>query len=164
MKESLEQRLEKDRDEVRRQAAMIIRAHLLTFSAKYDHCLKFNHLLLGILKHLKHFLFSCLCFSHRKHFKRVRASVITLQKHLRRHILRKRFVKQRKATLVLQKHRRGQVARARVRKLREEKKKREEEQRKEEEEEKKDQGAKEQDDLKEEVSDQKASVTQNISQ
>lgn len=36
MKESLEQRLEKERDEVRRQAAMIIRAHLLTFSAKYD--------------------------------------------------------------------------------------------------------------------------------
>lgn len=34
MKESLEQRLEKDRDEVRRHAAMIIRAHLLTFSAK----------------------------------------------------------------------------------------------------------------------------------
>lgn len=34
MKESLEQRLEKDRDEVRCQAAMIIRAHLLTFSAK----------------------------------------------------------------------------------------------------------------------------------
>ncbi|XP_008336225.2 unconventional myosin-X-like [Cynoglossus semilaevis] len=34
MKESLEQRLEKDRDEVRSQAAMIIRAHLLTFSAK----------------------------------------------------------------------------------------------------------------------------------
>lgn len=34
MKESLEHRLEKDRDEVRRQAAMIIRAHLLTFSAK----------------------------------------------------------------------------------------------------------------------------------
>lgn len=34
MKESLEQRLEKDRDEIRRQAAMIIRAHLLTFSAK----------------------------------------------------------------------------------------------------------------------------------
>lgn len=36
MKESLEQHLEKDRDEVRRQAAMIIRAHLLTFSAKYE--------------------------------------------------------------------------------------------------------------------------------
>lgn len=34
MKESLEHRLEKDRDEVRCQAAMIIRAHLLTFSAK----------------------------------------------------------------------------------------------------------------------------------
>ncbi|KAG7245550.1 hypothetical protein CRUP_007635, partial [Coryphaenoides rupestris] len=34
MKESLEQRLEKDRDEVRRKAAMVIRAHLLTFSAK----------------------------------------------------------------------------------------------------------------------------------
>ncbi|KAK2826424.1 hypothetical protein Q5P01_020638 [Channa striata] len=106
MKESLEQRLEKDRDEVRQQAAMIIRAHLLTFSAK-------------------------------KHFKCVRASVITLQKHFRKHIQRRRFVKQRKAALVLQKHRRGQVARARVRKLREEKKKREEEQRKKEEEEKK---------------------------
>lgn len=36
MKESLEQHLEKDRDEVRRRAAMIIRAHLLTFSAKYE--------------------------------------------------------------------------------------------------------------------------------
>uniref|UniRef100_A0A8C7XEM2 Myosin X, like 1 n=1 Tax=Oryzias sinensis TaxID=183150 RepID=A0A8C7XEM2_9TELE len=103
MKESLEQRLEKDRDEVRRQAAMIIRAHLLTFSAK-------------------------------KHFKQVRASVITLQKHLRRHIQRRRFVKQRKAVLVLQKHRRGQVARSRVRKLREERKKKEEEQKKKEEE------------------------------
>ncbi|XP_075873853.1 unconventional myosin-X [Nelusetta ayraudi] len=102
MKESLEQRLEKDRDEVRRQAAMIIRAHLLTFSAK-------------------------------KYFKRARASIITLQKHLRRHIQHRRFVKQRKATLVLQKHRRGQVARTRVRKLREEKKKKEDELRKKEE-------------------------------
>ncbi|KAM9708717.1 unconventional myosin-X isoform 3-T3 [Menidia menidia] len=106
MKESLEHHLEKDRDEVRRQAAMIIRAHLLTFSAK-------------------------------KHFKQVRTSVVTLQKHFRKHIQRRRFVKQRKAALVLQKHQRGQVARARVRKLREEKKKREEEQRKKEEEEKK---------------------------
>uniref|UniRef100_A0A3B3ZC45 Myosin X, like 1 n=1 Tax=Periophthalmus magnuspinnatus TaxID=409849 RepID=A0A3B3ZC45_9GOBI len=81
-----------------------------------------------------HFEFS-LC--NRKFFKRARASVITLQKHLRRHILRKRFVKQRKAVVVLQKHRRGQVARARVRKLREEKRKREEQKKKEEEEEKK---------------------------
>ncbi|XP_032355467.1 unconventional myosin-X isoform X2 [Etheostoma spectabile] len=99
MKESLEQRLEKDRDELRRQAAMIIRAHLLTFSAK-------------------------------KHFKRVRASVVTLQKHFRKHIQRRRFVKKRKAALVLQRHRRGQVARTRVRKLREEKKKKEEEEKK----------------------------------
>nr|XP_020469676.1 unconventional myosin-X-like [Monopterus albus] len=106
MKESLEHRLEKDRDEVRRQAAMIIRAHLLTFSAK-------------------------------KHFKRVRASVITLQKHFRTLIQRRWFMKQRMAALVLQKHRRGQVARACVRKLKEEKKKWEEEQRKKEEEEKK---------------------------
>uniref|UniRef100_A0A7N6A7K9 Myosin X, like 1 n=1 Tax=Anabas testudineus TaxID=64144 RepID=A0A7N6A7K9_ANATE len=113
MKESLEHRLEKDRDEVRRQAAMIIRAHLLTFSAK-------------------------------KHFKHVRASVITLQKHFRKHIQHTRYVKQRKAALVLQKHRRGQVARTRVRKLKEEKKKREEEQRKKEEEEKKALGEKEQ--------------------
>uniref|UniRef100_A0A3B4UPE3 Myosin X, like 1 n=1 Tax=Seriola dumerili TaxID=41447 RepID=A0A3B4UPE3_SERDU len=113
LKESLEQRLEKDRDEVRRQAAMIIRAHLLTFSAK-------------------------------KHFKCVRASVVILQKHFRKHIQRRRFVKRRKAALVLQKHRRGQVARARVRKLREEKKKREDEQKKKEEEEKKTPGEGEQ--------------------
>uniref|UniRef100_A0A3B3DI23 Myosin X, like 1 n=1 Tax=Oryzias melastigma TaxID=30732 RepID=A0A3B3DI23_ORYME len=118
MKESLEQRLEKDRDEVRRQAAMIIRAHLLTFSAK-------------------------------KHFKRVRAGVITLQKHLRRHIQRGRFVKQRKAALVLQKHRRGQVARSRVKKLREEKKKREEEEKKKEEEENKKTGEAKQEEAKE---------------
>ncbi|XP_060939098.1 unconventional myosin-X, partial [Limanda limanda] len=99
LKECLEQRLEKDRDEIRRQAAMIVRAHLLTFSAK-------------------------------KHFKRVRAGVLTLQKHFRKHLQRRRFVKQRKAALVLQKHRRGQVARTRVRKLKEEKRKREEAQRK----------------------------------
>ncbi|RVE57374.1 hypothetical protein OJAV_G00215710 [Oryzias javanicus] len=120
MKESLEQRLEKDRDEVRRQAAMIIRAHLLTFSAK-------------------------------KHFKRVRAGVITLQKHLRRHIQRRRFVKQRKAALVLQKHRRGQVARSRVKKLREEKKKREEEQKKKEEEENKKTGEAKQEEAKDDA-------------
>uniref|UniRef100_A0A665TUX9 Myosin X, like 1 n=1 Tax=Echeneis naucrates TaxID=173247 RepID=A0A665TUX9_ECHNA len=106
LKESLEQRLEKDRDEVRRQAAMIIRAHLLTFSAK-------------------------------KYFKCVRASVVTLQKHFRKYIQCRRYVKRRKAALVLQKHMRGQVARARVRKLREEKKKREDEQRKTDETEKK---------------------------
>uniref|UniRef100_A0AAQ6AKB0 Myosin X, like 1 n=1 Tax=Amphiprion ocellaris TaxID=80972 RepID=A0AAQ6AKB0_AMPOC len=80
------------------------------------------------------------CFRHlvlRKHFKRVRISVVTLQKHLRRHIQHQRFTTQRKAVLVLQKHRRGQVARTRVRKLKEEKKKKEEEQRKKEEGEKK---------------------------
>lgn len=70
---------------------------------------------------------------NRKYFKGVRASVVTLQKHLKRYIHRKRFVKQRKAALVLQKHRRGQVARTRVRKLREAKKKKEDEQKKKEE-------------------------------
>lgn len=42
-------------------------------------------------------------------------------------------MKQRKAVLVLQRHRRGQVARTRVRKLREEKKKKEDELKKKEE-------------------------------
>lgn len=87
------------------------------------------------------------CLHHRKYFKRARASVITLQKHLRRHIQRRRFVKQRKAALVLQRHRRGQVARTRVRKLREEKKKKKEEEQKkevEEEEKKKEPGKEEQ--------------------
>uniref|UniRef100_A0A8C6PD54 Myosin X, like 1 n=1 Tax=Nothobranchius furzeri TaxID=105023 RepID=A0A8C6PD54_NOTFU len=78
-----------------------------------------------------------------EHFKLVRTSVVTLQKHLRRHIQRKRFVKQRRATLVLQRHRRGQVARTHVRKLKEEKKKREDEQRRKEEEEKEKSGEEE---------------------
>ncbi|TNN24861.1 Unconventional myosin-X [Liparis tanakae] len=106
MKEHLEHRLEKDRDDVRSKAAMVIRAHVLTFSA-------------------------------RKHFRRVRSSVVALQKHFRKHLQRRRFVKRRAAALVLQRHRRGQVARTRVRKLRGEKQKREEEEKKKEEREKK---------------------------
>lgn len=99
MKESLEQRLEKERDEVRRKAGMVIRAHILTYTA-------------------------------RKHFKRVKGSVVTLQGYLRTHIQRKWFLRRCLATRVLQKHRRGQVARASCHKLREERRKREEEQRK----------------------------------
>lgn len=34
MKESLEQKLEKERDEVRRKAGLIIRAHLLSYIAR----------------------------------------------------------------------------------------------------------------------------------
>uniref|UniRef100_A0A4W5QUZ4 Myosin X, like 3 n=1 Tax=Hucho hucho TaxID=62062 RepID=A0A4W5QUZ4_9TELE len=95
MKESLEQRLEKERDEVRRKAGMVIRAHILTYTA-------------------------------RKHFKRVKGSVVTLQGYLRTHIQRKWFLRRCLATRVLQKHRRGQVARASCHKLREERRKREE--------------------------------------
>uniref|UniRef100_A0AAZ3SJ67 Uncharacterized protein n=1 Tax=Oncorhynchus tshawytscha TaxID=74940 RepID=A0AAZ3SJ67_ONCTS len=99
MKESLEQHLEKERDEVRRKAGMVIRAHILTYTA-------------------------------RKHFKRVKESVVTLQGYLRTHIQRKWFLRRCLATRVLQKHRRGQVARASCRKLRDERRKREEEERK----------------------------------
>uniref|UniRef100_A0AAZ3RTZ3 Myosin X, like 1 n=1 Tax=Oncorhynchus tshawytscha TaxID=74940 RepID=A0AAZ3RTZ3_ONCTS len=99
MKESLEQRLEKERDEVRRKAGMVIRAHILTYTA-------------------------------RKHFKRVKGSVVTLQGYLRTHIQRKWFLRRCLATRVLQKHRRGQVARASCHTLREERRKREEKERK----------------------------------
>uniref|UniRef100_A0A8C7MQX6 Myosin X, like 1 n=1 Tax=Oncorhynchus kisutch TaxID=8019 RepID=A0A8C7MQX6_ONCKI len=99
MKESLEQHLEKERDEVRRKAGMVIRAHILTYTA-------------------------------RKHFKRVKESVVTLQGYLRTHIQRKWFLRRCLATRVLQKHRRGQVARASCLKLRDERRKREEEERK----------------------------------
>uniref|UniRef100_A0A8K9VCN5 Myosin X, like 1 n=1 Tax=Oncorhynchus mykiss TaxID=8022 RepID=A0A8K9VCN5_ONCMY len=99
MKESLEQHLEKERDEVRRKAGMVIRAHILTYTA-------------------------------RKHFKRVKESVVTLQGYLRTHIQRKWFLRRCLATRVLQKHRRGQVARASCRQLRDERRKREEEERK----------------------------------
>ncbi|XP_076018095.1 unconventional myosin-X [Genypterus blacodes] len=96
LKEALEQRLEKEREEVRCRAGMVIRAHILSYVA-------------------------------RKQYKRVRSSVVTIQKNYRAHFWRRVFLRLRLATIVLQKHHRGQLARSVYRQLTEEKRKREEE-------------------------------------
>ncbi|XP_034050986.1 unconventional myosin-X [Thalassophryne amazonica] len=80
MKESLEQRLEKDRDEVRRQAALIIRAHLLTFSAK-KHFRRVRSSVITLQKHLR----KCI---QRKRFIKKRESVLVLQRHRRGQVAR----------------------------------------------------------------------------
>ncbi|XP_016518587.1 unconventional myosin-X isoform X2 [Poecilia formosa] len=85
MKESLEQRLEKDRDEIRRQAAMIIRAHLLTFSAKK----RFKQVRSSIVvlqKHLRRHI-------QRGQFVKKRRAALVLQKHRRGQVARTRVRK-----------------------------------------------------------------------
>ncbi|KAJ3612778.1 hypothetical protein NHX12_019036 [Muraenolepis orangiensis] len=80
MKESLEQRLEKDRDEVRRQAAMVIRAYLLTFIAKKRFRLVRSSVV-TLQKHLRtHFL--------RRRFLAQHAAALVLQKHRRGQVAR----------------------------------------------------------------------------
>ncbi|XP_028251166.1 unconventional myosin-X [Parambassis ranga] len=85
MKESLEQRLEKDRDEVRRQAAMVIRAHLLTFSAK-KHFKRARASVITLQKHLRRHI-------QRRRFVNQRKAVLVLQKHRRGQVGRARVRK-----------------------------------------------------------------------
>uniref|UniRef100_A0A6Q2WTY4 Myosin X, like 1 n=1 Tax=Esox lucius TaxID=8010 RepID=A0A6Q2WTY4_ESOLU len=103
LKEALEHRLEKEREEVLRQASMVIRAHILSYVA-------------------------------RKHYKRVLASTITIQKNYKAHFWRRLFLKLRAAAIILQKHQRGRLARGLYRQLSEDKRRREEEDRRREEE------------------------------
>ncbi|XP_033842731.1 unconventional myosin-X [Periophthalmus magnuspinnatus] len=98
LKEVLEQTLEKEREEVRRGAGMVIRAHILSYVA-------------------------------RKHYNKVRSSVVTIQKNYRAHFWRRLFLRIRTAAIILQKHHRGQRARSLYQQLREEKRRREEEER-----------------------------------
>ncbi|XP_056915471.1 unconventional myosin-X isoform X2 [Takifugu flavidus] len=82
MKESLEHRLEKDRDEVRCQAAMIIRAHLLTFSAK-KHFKQVRSSVITLQKHLRRHV-------QRKRFVKQRQAALVLQRHRRGQVARAR--------------------------------------------------------------------------
>ncbi|KAL0985675.1 hypothetical protein UPYG_G00160330 [Umbra pygmaea] len=112
LKEALERRLEKERDEVLRQAGMVIRAHILSYVA-------------------------------RKHYKRVLAGTVTIQKNYKAHYWRRVFLQLRAAAIVFQKHQRGRMARGLYRQLSEEKSRREEEERRQREEEEKRQREKE---------------------
>uniref|UniRef100_A0AAV2JXA4 Uncharacterized protein n=1 Tax=Knipowitschia caucasica TaxID=637954 RepID=A0AAV2JXA4_KNICA len=96
LKEVLEQTLEKEREEVRRRAGMVIRAHILSYVA-------------------------------RKHYNKIRSSVIIIQKNYRSHFWRRLFLRIRTAAIILQKHQRGHRARSLCQQLREEKRRREEE-------------------------------------
>uniref|UniRef100_A0A3B4C8G7 Myosin X, like 1 n=1 Tax=Pygocentrus nattereri TaxID=42514 RepID=A0A3B4C8G7_PYGNA len=80
MKECLEQKLEKERDEVRRKAGLIIRAHLLSYIAR---------------KHFKKALASIVTFQknyrahfYRQKFLRKRSAALVLQKHRRGQVAR----------------------------------------------------------------------------
>lgn len=68
-----------------------------------------------------------LCGPHRKHYKQVLASTLTIQKNYRAYFWRRAFLRLRFAVLVFQKHRRGQLARSLYRQLHQERRKREEE-------------------------------------
>ncbi|KAF5891520.1 unconventional myosin-X-like, partial [Clarias magur] len=104
VKEVLEQKLERERDEVRRAAGMLIRAHILSYVA-------------------------------RKQYRKIRFSIITIQKNYRAHFWRKAFLRTRSAIIVLQKHSRGRLARKLHQQLCEEREREEEERRMREEEE-----------------------------
>ncbi|XP_053256571.1 unconventional myosin-X-like isoform X2 [Podarcis raffonei] len=89
LKEALEQKLEKAREEELRKAATIIRAHVLGYMA-------------------------------RKRYRRVLASVVTIQKNYRAHFWKKALLRLKASAIVLQKHWRGQLARSLYRHLLEE--------------------------------------------
>lgn len=55
---------------------------------------------------------------HRKQYRRLLSSVVTIQKNYRAHYWRRAFLRLRLAALVLQKHRRGQLGRSLCRQLR----------------------------------------------
>uniref|UniRef100_A0A8K9XAH2 Uncharacterized protein n=1 Tax=Oncorhynchus mykiss TaxID=8022 RepID=A0A8K9XAH2_ONCMY len=71
----------------------------------------------------------CAVPSCRKHYKRVLASTVTIQKNYRAHFWRRVFLRLRTAAVILQKHQRGRLARGLYRHLSEEKKRIEEERR-----------------------------------
>ncbi|XP_076858240.1 unconventional myosin-X isoform X2 [Brachyhypopomus gauderio] len=82
LKEVLEQRLEKEREEVRRTAGMVIRAHILSYVAR-KHYRKVKSSTITIQKTFRaHFW--------RRSFLRMRSATVVLQKHLRGHLARRR--------------------------------------------------------------------------
>ncbi|KAJ6665504.1 hypothetical protein lerEdw1_003345 [Lerista edwardsae] len=96
LKEALEQKLEKAREEELRKAATIVRAHVLGYMA-------------------------------RKRYRRVLASVVTIQKNYRAHFWKKSLLRLKASAIVLQKHWRGQLARSLYRHLLQEEQRRKQE-------------------------------------
>lgn len=131
LKEALEQRLEKDREEVRKAAGMVIRAHILSYVAR-KHYKRVQSSTVTIQKNYRaHFW--------RQTFLRFRSAAVVLQKHLRGQIARQLYQQ-----LLEEKQRREEEERIRreeeerrrqeeLRRLQEERQRQEEERRREEE-------------------------------
>ncbi|XP_042176003.1 unconventional myosin-X-like [Oncorhynchus tshawytscha] len=80
LKEELEQRLEKEREEVRRQAGMVIRAHILSYVARKHYRRVLTSTIIIQKNYRAHFW--------RRVFLRLRAAAVLLQKHQRGRLAR----------------------------------------------------------------------------
>uniref|UniRef100_A0A3B5A2U5 Unconventional myosin-X-like n=1 Tax=Stegastes partitus TaxID=144197 RepID=A0A3B5A2U5_9TELE len=129
LKEALEQRLEKEREEVRRRAGMVIRAHILSYVARKQYKRVLSSVVTIQKNYRAHFW--------RRVFLRLRVATIVLQKHHRGQLARSlhRQLKEEKQKREEEERRRREEEEER-RRVEEERKRMEEERRKKEEEEK----------------------------
>uniref|UniRef100_A0A669PQK6 Myosin X n=1 Tax=Phasianus colchicus TaxID=9054 RepID=A0A669PQK6_PHACC len=116
LKEALEQKLEKDREEELRKAAVVIRAHVLGYMARK----KYRKVLASVVTIQKNYR----AYFWKKSLLRLKASAIILQKHWRGHLARSLYQHLRQQEL-----RRQQEAEERKRREKEEQIRREEEER-----------------------------------
>uniref|UniRef100_A0A674HDX0 Myosin X n=1 Tax=Taeniopygia guttata TaxID=59729 RepID=A0A674HDX0_TAEGU len=116
LKEALEQKLEKDREEELRKAAIVIRAHVLGYMARS----KYQKVLSSVVTIQKNYR----AYFWKKSLQRLKASAVTLQKHWRGRLARSLY-----QHLLQQELRRKQEAEERRRQEEEEQIRREEEER-----------------------------------
>uniref|UniRef100_A0A3B3B6B1 Myosin X, like 1 n=1 Tax=Oryzias melastigma TaxID=30732 RepID=A0A3B3B6B1_ORYME len=123
LKEALEQRLEKEREEVRRRAGMVIRAHILSYVARKQYKRVLSSVVTIQKNYRAHFW--------RRIFLRLRLAAIVLQKHRRGQLARSlcRQLKEEKQKLEEEERRRREEEEER-RRVEEERRRREEEEEK----------------------------------
>uniref|UniRef100_A0A3P8TIT1 Myosin X, like 1 n=1 Tax=Amphiprion percula TaxID=161767 RepID=A0A3P8TIT1_AMPPE len=130
LKEALEQRLEKEREEVRRRAGMVIRAHILSYVARKQYKRVLSSVVTIQKNYRAHFW--------RRVFLRLRFATVVLQKHHRGQLARSlhRQLKEEKQKREEEERRRGEEEEERRRVEEERKRMEEEEERRKKEEEK----------------------------
>uniref|UniRef100_A0A3B4WZB5 Myosin X, like 3 n=1 Tax=Seriola lalandi dorsalis TaxID=1841481 RepID=A0A3B4WZB5_SERLL len=131
LKEALEQRLEKEREEVRRRAGMVIRAHILSYVARKQYKKVLSSVVTIQKNYRAHFW--------RRVFLRLRLATIVLQRHHRGQLARSfcRQLKEEKQKREEEERRRREEEEEDRRRVEEEKRRMEEERRRREEEEEK---------------------------
>ncbi|XP_014263746.3 unconventional myosin-X [Maylandia zebra] len=141
LKEALEQRLEKEREEVRRRAGMVIRAHILSYVARKQYKRALSSIVTIQKNYRAHFW--------RRVFLRLRLAAIVLQKHHRGQLARAlyRQLKEEKQKREEEERRRREEEEER-RRVEEEKKRMEERRKQEEEEEEEERRKKEEEEEK----------------